>query len=197
MLQAEPTEQPQLPPNQLLKLGIELGPLLVFFVANGFLGLRVATGVLIAATAVSMIASRLLLGHIATMLWVTGAFVTVFGALTLWLNDDTFIKMKPTIVNGLFSAILFAGLLMGRPLLRHLFGEAFKLTAAGWHKLTLRWAIFFLFMALLNELVWRTMTTDFWVGFKVFGILPLTLLFAVTQVGLLRRHEQKVADGVS
>ena len=121
---------------------------------------------------------------------VTGVFVLVFGGLTLWLQDDHFIKIKPTIVNALFAGALFFGLLANQPLLRIVFGEVFRLTDEGWRKLTLRWACFFMFLAVLNEIMWRSFSTDTWVNFKVFAVMPLTMAFAVAQVGLLRQYEQ-------
>jgi intracellular septation protein len=114
--------------------------------------------------------------------------VVAFGALTLLLADEVFIKVKVSIINGLFGAILLTGLALGRPLLKMAFGEALSLDAAGWRKLTIRWGLFFFAMAGLNEIVWRTVTTDTWVNFKVFGLLPLTLLFAVSQIRLMQRH---------
>jgi intracellular septation protein len=119
---------------------------------------------------------------------VTLGFVVAFGALTLLLADEVFIKVKVSIINGLFGAILLTGLALGRPLLKLAFGEALSLDAAGWRKLTIRWGLFFFAMAGLNEIVWRTVTTDTWVNFKVFGLLPLTLLFAVSQIRLMQRH---------
>jgi intracellular septation protein len=174
---------------QLLKLALELGPLAVFFIANNKFDLFVATAVFMVATVVSLIASRLLLKKIPIMPLVTGAFVLVFGGLTLWLHDETFIKMKPTIVNLLFAGFLFGGLLLKRPVLQYILGEAMRLTDVGWRKLSLRWAFFFLAMAALNEIVWRNFSEGTWASFKVFGILPLTLGFAVLQLGLMRRYE--------
>lgn len=177
--------------KQMLKLLVELGPLLVFFLTNSLAGIFWGTGLFVFATLISLIASRVLFGRIPTMPLVSGFFVVVFGGMTLYLQDDLFIKVKPTIVNTLFAVILFGGLLMNHSLLRYLFGEEFKLTEEGWRKLTFRWACFFVLLAILNEIVWRTMSTDFWVAFKAFGILPLTLAFAVSQVGLLKRFEMK------
>lgn len=174
--------------NQLLKLAIEFGPLLVFFIANSWKGIFWGTGLFVVATVVSLILSRLLLGKLATMPLVSGFFVITFGGLTLYLQDETFIKLKPTIVNLLFAAILYGGLLFGKPLLQHLFGDEFKLTDEGWRKLTFRWASFFVLLAILNEIVWRNMSNDAWVAFKAFGILPLTLVFAISQIGLLKRY---------
>ena len=119
---------------------------------------------------------------------VTAVVVTVFGGLTLWLNDPTFIYLKPTIVNLLFAGALIVGQLMGRPLIKMLLGEHLKLTDEGWNKFTVRWILFFLFVAALNEFVWRNFPEDTWVTFKVFGILPLTLVFALMQVGLITRY---------
>ena len=124
---------------------------------------------------------------------ITAAIVAVFGGLTLWLQDETFIKMKPTIVEALFSAILLGGLALGRPLLKPLLGAAWPMDDAGWRKLTLRFAVFFAAMAALNEIVWRTQSTDVWVTFKVVGLMALTLLFAVFQAPLMKRHAVEAA----
>ena len=175
--------------DQLLKLAVEVGPLVVFFVVNARAGIFWGTGVFMGATVLSLIASRIVFGRIPVMPLVTGVCVMVFGGLTLWLQDDHFIKIKPTIVNALFAGALFIGLLAGQSLLRVIFGEVFRLTDEGWRKLTLRWAFFFTFLAVLNEVVWRSFTTDTWVSFKVFGVMPLTMAFAVAQVGLLRQYE--------
>jgi intracellular septation protein len=176
--------------NQLLKLFVELGPLAVFFLANSRAGIYVGTGCFIAATVASLIASRVLFGRIPTMPLVSGFFVLVFGGLTLWLQNDMFIKLKPTIVNTIFAVILFGGLLYGQSLLKYLFGDVFRLTEEGWKKLTFRWACFFLFLAALNEVAWRVLATDDWVKFKVFAIMPITMVFAACQVGLLKSYEQ-------
>lgn len=175
-------------PAHGLKLAIDLAPLLAFFAAYMALGIYWATGILMAATVVSLVASRRLLGKISPTLIVTTALVLGFGALTFLFNDARFIKMKPTIVNLLFAAFLFAGLLLRRPVLQLLLGEALRLTDEGWRKLTLRWAFFFLVLAATNEIVWRNFSEATWASFKVFGILPLTLGFAVLQIGLMRRY---------
>ncbi len=174
---------------QMLKLLVEVGPLAVFFIVNARAGIFWGTGSFMAATIASLIASRVLFGRIPVMPLVTGVCVMVFGGLTLWLHDEHFIKIKPTIVNALFAGALFAGLLYGQSLLKIVFGEVFRLTAEGWRKLTLRWACFFALLAILNEIVWRSFSTDVWVSFKVFGIMPLTMAFAVAQIGLLRQYE--------
>jgi intracellular septation protein len=173
------------------KLMIELGPLLAFFAAWFLADIFWATGVLMAATLVSVIASRVLLGRVSPVIIATAVLVVVFGGLTFWFGDAHFIKMKPTIINLLFAGVLLGGLLTGRPLLKLLFGEAFNLTEEGWRKLTLRWMVFFVVMAVLNEIVWRNFSEAAWVNFKVFGILPLTLIFAMSQIGLIKRYEPK------
>ena len=175
--------------KQLLKLVLELGPLVIFFFANAQFGIFTATAIFMAAVSISLTASWLLLKKVATMPLITGVFVMVFGGLTIYLENETFIKVKPTIVNLLFAVILFGGLHYRRSFLKIVFEEAFALTEFGWRKLTVHWACFFVFLAILNEIVWRNFSTDFWVSFKVFGLMPLTILFAVSQVGLLQKHE--------
>ena len=174
---------------QLLKLAVEVGPLVVFFLVNARVNIYWGTGAFMIATLASLAASRLLFGRVPVMPLVSGVCVIAFGALTLWLKDDHFIKIKPTVVNALFAAALFGGLLTGQSLLKVVFGEVFRLNEDGWRKLTLRWAFFFAFLAVLNEVVWRTVSTDTWVNFKVFAIMPLTMAFAIAQIGLLKAHE--------
>ncbi|MEQ1924337.1 MAG: septation protein A, partial [Pyrinomonadaceae bacterium] len=147
------------------------------------------TAVLMGATLLSLLASRVLLGHVAAMPIVTAVLVCVFGGLTVWLQDPQFIKMKPTILYLLFSAVLLGGLLAGKILLKKVFGEAFQITDEGWKQLTVRWAVFFVFLAITNEIVWRTFSEQTWVNFKVFGFLPLTLVFAIAQMRLIKRNE--------
>jgi intracellular septation protein len=177
--------------NPWLKFALELGPLLVFFTVNARVNLFYGTGAFMAATAVSLIASWILIHRIPIMPLVTGVVVLIFGGLTLYLQDDLFIKLKPTIVNTLFGTTLLIGLFFGKSLLAVVFEAAFNLTDEGWKKLTLRWAVFFFFLAVLNEVIWRNFSTDFWVAFKVWGVMPLTFLFALTQVPLLTRYEAK------
>lgn len=176
------------PMSPLVRMAVEIGPLAVFFLANAWYGIFVATGAFMVAITAALGASWLIARHVATMPLVTGIFVLVFGALTLALNDELFIKVKPTLVNGLFAAILFGGLFWGRSLLKIVFDGAFRLTDEGWRLLTWRWAFFFVFLAVLNEVVWRSFSTDFWVNFKLFGNVPITMIFAVAQVGLLQRY---------
>ncbi|MCO4317371.1 septation protein A [Phyllobacterium sp. 21LDTY02-6] len=189
--------------NPLVKLVLELGPLMVFFFANArgeWLIERVpalaaiggpiflATAAFMAATAIALLASWILIRSLPIMPLVSGIVVLVFGALTLWLHNETFIKMKPTIVNTLFGVILLGGLYFGKALLGYVFDSAFKLDAEGWRKLTMRWGVFFLFLAILNEVVWRSFSTDFWVAFKVWGTMPITLLFTFAQMPLIMKH---------
>ena len=187
--------------NPWLKLLLEIGPLAVFFGAFqwfkdapvtvggvAYEAVVVATVFFTPAILASLAASWALERKLPRMAAVTAVVVVVFGGLTLILNDDTFIKMKPTIVNGLFAIALAFGLLQGRSYLKYLMGEALPLSDEGWMIFTKRWALFFLFLAVLNEAIWRTQTTAFWVSFKTFGNLPLTLGFMATQYPLLKRH---------
>jgi intracellular septation protein len=174
--------------GSMLKLVLEIGPLVLFFVAYARLDIFWATGTLMVATVASIVASRLLIGRISPMPVVTAILVLVFGGLTLWLQDPRFIKLKPTLVYLLFAAALLIGLALKRPVLQLLFEQAFRLTEEGWRRLTLRWALFFLAMAGLNELVWRNLSESAWVAFKAWGFLPMTLVFAVLQLGLIKRY---------
>ncbi|MFC6740479.1 septation protein A [Methylobacterium tardum] len=153
--------------------------------------LFVATGLFIAATVVALTIHYVLVRRLPIMPLVSGVVVVVFGGLTLALQDKTFIMVKPTIVNALFGTVLLGGLAFGRSLLSVVLDSMFSLTEEGWRKLTFRWGVFFFVLAALNEAVWRTQTEDFWVNFKVFGIMPITVLFALAQTPLLTRYERK------
>ncbi|GHA23639.1 putative intracellular septation protein A [Devosia pacifica] len=173
---------------QLIKLVLELGPLVVFFIMNGRADIYVATAWFMGAMVLSLAISWLVLKKVAIMPLITGVVVLVFGGLTLWLQDDTFIKMKPTITNVMFGGVLLGGLLFGQSLLKYVFGDVYKLQPKGWFLLTLRWGLFFFALAALNEVVWRNFSTDTWVAFKVWGIMPLTIVFSMLQVPILNRY---------
>ncbi len=178
-------------PNPLLKLVLEIGPLLVFFFVNARAGIFWATGIFMAALIVSLLLSRLLLGRLAVMPLVTAGIVLVFGSLTLLLQDETFIKMKPTIVNTLFGGVLLGGLLFGKSLIAYVLEDSIDLTDRGWRLLSIIWGFFFLGLAVLNEIVWRNTSTDTWVAFKVWGIMPLTILFSLLQTPIMMKHMRK------
>lgn len=174
--------------NPLLKLVIEIGPLVAFFFVNARMGIFWATGVFMVSVPISLALAWKFEGRIPMLPLVTGLFVLVFGGLTLVLQDELFIKLKPTIVNILFGSILLIGLAMGRAFLKNLMGSMFAMHDRGWRILTFRWAMFFFFLAILNEVVWRNFSTDDWVNFKVFGIMPLTLLFSLSQLPTMNRY---------
>ncbi|HEY4407111.1 MAG TPA: septation protein A [Xanthobacteraceae bacterium] len=185
-MNSPPTSKPKL--NPALKLVLDLGPLLIFFAANSRFGIFAATGAFMAAILIALAIAYALTRHLPIMPLVTAVVVVVFGTLTLVLHDELFIKVKPTIIYVLFGAVLLGGLAFGKSLLGVVFDSVFHLTEEGWRKLTWRWALFFLSLAVLNEIVWRTQTTDVWVSFKVFGVVPLTFLFAALQYPLLTRY---------
>ena len=191
---AEPRTR-HMPP--LLKIVVEAGPLVAFFIANAKAGIFWATGVYMVAAAAALAVSWIMTRRLAIVPIVTLGFVIAFGGLTLALENEIFIKMKVSIVNALFGLILLGGLAFGKSLLKPVFGEAMNLDDDGWRKLTLRWGVFFFAVAALNEVVWRSVSTDMWVNFKVFGILPLTLIFAMAQIPLMQRHmvEEQAAQG--
>lgn len=185
---AQPPARPDAKSASWSKLIIELGPLLVFFGVNAVAGIFAGTAAFMAATLLSIAVAHVRYRKVPVMPLVSGVVVLVFGGLTLYLQDETFIKLKPTIVYTLFAVVLAAGLLLRKPLLELLFGPALTLTEEGWRKLTWRWTAFFIAMAIVNEFVWRNFSTDAWVSFKAFGFLPLTVLFALAQVPLMQRY---------
>ncbi|EJF74604.1 septation protein A [Bartonella alsatica] len=187
------------------KFLLEMGPLVVFFFANykgewliNNIGIFKnfnkpifpATALFMVAIIVSLSLSWIFVRKIPIMPLISGVFVLVFGFLTLWLHNDTFIKMKPTIINSLFALILFSGIFLKKPLLRYALDSTLKLDDLGWQKLTYRWAFFFVFLALLNEIIWRNFSDNFWTSFKVFGVMPLTILFALIQMPLILKHSK-------
>ena len=174
--------------NPMLKLALDIGPLILFFALNAKFGIYAATGGFMAAVLIALAVSYSMTRHIAIMPVVTAIIVLVFGGLTLFLHDDLFIKLKPTIIYVLFGGTLLAGIALDKPFLSIMFDQMFHLTPEGWRKLTWRWALFFLFLAVINEIVWRTQTTDFWVSFKLFGVVPLTFLFGALQYPLLVKY---------
>jgi intracellular septation protein len=180
--------------NPWLKFALELGPLALFFIAYGRLGIFAATAVLMTGVVVTLSVSYAMLRRIPIMPLITAVIVVVFGSLTLVFHDETLIKIKPTALYLLFGGALFVGLAIKKPLLKIMFDGALHVTEEGWRLLTWRWAFFFLALAVLNEIVWRTQTTDVWVKFKTFGFLPLTLLFALAQAPLIMRCEAKSED---
>ena len=186
------SERPTIGP--VLKFALDLGPLAVFFIANARADIFVATGAFMVAILVSLVVTYSIERRLPLLPVVTALMVLAFGSLTLILNDETFIKLKPTIANVLIAAALFIGLAIGRPFLKVVLGTVFELDEEGWRKLTWRWAWFFLFLAVLNEIVWRNSSTDVWVNFKVFGIMPLTILFSLSQLPMLQRYKIEPAS---
>ncbi len=193
------------PLSPTLKFLLEMGPLVVFFLANykgewliNNIGvfknfnkpIFPATAIFMVAIIVALSLSWILARNIPIMPLISGIFVLVFGFLTLWLHNDTFIKMKPTIINSLFALILFGGMFFKKPLLRYALDSTLKLDDLGWQKLTYRWAFFFVFLALLNEVIWRNFSDNFWTSFKVFGVMPLTILFMLAQMPIILKHSQ-------
>ena len=179
-----------------VKFALELGPLALFFVSYWLFGIFAATGVMIASALVTLGVSYAMLRRVPIMPLVTAVIVTIFGSLTLFYHDETLIKIKPTVLYLLFAAALFTGIALKKPMLKIMFDGALNLNEQGWRILTWRWAVFFLFLAVLNEIIWRTQTTAHWVTFKSFGFIPLTVLFAVAQAPLMTKYEGK-SDGAS
>lgn len=192
MSEAAAAPRPKMSPG--LKIALEIGPLVLFFAGNSYGGIYMATGIFMVATLIALGTMWVLARRIAVMPLVSALVVMVFGTLTLWLQDDHFIKLKPTMVNALFGALLLGGLFFKKPLLPYVFDGMIRLTDEGWHKLTIRWGVFFLVMAVLNEVVWRSVSTDTWVAFKTFGYLPLTFVFAMAQAPLMARFEDKAEE---
>ena len=177
--------------NPILKLVLDIGPLVLFFAANARFGIFTATAVFMAAVLLALGVAYVKLRRVEIMPLVTAIIVLIFGGLTLFLHNAEFIKLKPTIIYVLFGGTLIGGLLFGKSFLGILFDSVFDLTDEGWRKLTWRWALFFFALAVLNETVWRNFSTDVWVSFKLFGVVPLTFLFGAAQYPLLQRYAAK------
>jgi len=175
--------------KSIYKLLIDIGPLAVFFIFYTRSGLQASILPFMIATLIAVLFSYMLEKKIPLMPTVGAAIVLIFGGLTIYFDNEVFFKMKPTIINFLFAAILYGGILINKPLLKYLLGAALKLEEAGWKLLTQRWIGFFIALAILNEIVWRTQSTDIWVSFKVFGILPITFIFTMTQFPLIKRYQ--------
>jgi intracellular septation protein len=171
------------------KLLIDIGPLAVFFIFYTRSGLQASILPFMVATVIAVLFSYILEKKIPIMPTVGAGIVLLFGGLTIYFDNDVFFKMKPTIINVLFAVILYGGILINKPLLKYLLGAALKLEEAGWKILTQRWIGFFIALAVLNEIVWRTQSTDVWVNFKVFGILPITFIFTMTQFPLIKKYQ--------
>ena len=194
------SEQRQATPGA--KLAIDLGPLLVFFLVNGFapvpsmLRIFYATGAFMAAMVIAMVISQIRYRHISPMLLFSGVMVLVLGGITLWLHNETFIKLKPTIYYCVAAGLLTFGMATKRNLLQMVLGSAYPgLSERGWQLLTRNWIFFFIAMAIVNEAVWRTTSTDFWVGFKLWGALPATFIFAIANVPMLMKHGMQIESG--
>ena len=171
------------------KLLIDIGPLAVFFIFYSRSGLQASILPFMIATVIAVLFSYVLEKRIPIMPTVGALIILLFGGLTIYFDNEIFFKMKPTIINLLFAVILFGGNLINKPLLKLLLGAALKLEEAGWNILTQRWIAFFIALAILNEIVWRTQSTDIWVNFKVFGILPITFIFTMTQFPLIKKYQ--------
>ena len=175
--------------KSLYKILIDIGPLAVFFIFYTRSGLQASILPFMVATVIAVLFSYILEKKIPIMPTVGAGIVLLFGGLTIYFDNDVFFKMKPTIINVLFAVILYGGILINKPLLKYLLGAALKLEEAGWKILTQRWIGFFIALAVLNEIVWRTQSTDVWVNFKVFGILPITFIFTMTQFPLIKKYQ--------
>ena len=180
--------------NPFVKLLIEAGPLAAFFIANWKGGIFWATGIFMVATVVALAVSWLMTRKLATVPLVSAGFVAIFGLLTLWLQDETFIKVKVTLINAAFGTLLLGGLRFGQIFLKRVMGDAVTMTDQGWRTLTIRWGLFFFAVAIANEVVWRSVSTDTWVNFKV-ALLPLTLVFALAQTPFMMKHLVETEPG--
>ena len=175
--------------KSIIKLLVDIGPLAVFFIFYTKNGLQQAILPLMIATVIAVLFSYIMEKKIPVMPTVGAAIILVFGGLTIYFDNEVFFKMKPTIINILFALILYCGEILKKLLLKYILGTALKLQEAGWEKLTKRWIGFFIALAILNEIIWRTQSTDIWVNFKVFGILPITFAFTLSQFSLIKKYQ--------
>jgi intracellular septation protein len=189
------TAEKKSPQSPLIKLAFDLGPLILFFVAFKYADIYVATGVFMAATLAALGFGYMTTRKLSPMPLITAIIVVIFGGLTLYLKNDTFIKMKPTVLYAFFGIILLGGLAFKRLFIKAVFAQAFELDEEGWRKLTWRWGFFALFLAVLNEVIWRNFSTDIWVDFKVWAIIPLIFLFALAQTPLVMKHQIEEIEG--
>jgi len=177
--------------KSLSKILVDIGPLAIFFIFYTKGNLSSAILPFMIATVIAIIFSYISEKKIPIMPTVGGIIILIFGGLTLYFNNEVFFKMKPTIINLLFAALLIIGNIINKPFLKIILSNAFKLNDQGWNILTKRWVSFFIAMAILNEIIWRTQSTDIWVNFKVFGILPLTFIFTLTQFPVINKYQTK------
>ena len=176
----------------LIKFATDFGPLLIFFIIyfNNEQNLKLAIPPFVIATLIALIVVYFLEKKLPMMPLVSGILITVFGGLTLYFDNKIFFYMKPTIINLIFATVLLFGkFFTKKPLLKLLFQNALHLEEEGWKKLSQRWVYFFIFVAILNEIVWRTQTEVFWVNFKVWGLLPITFLFTASQIPLINKYK--------
>lgn len=182
-------------PHGGLSFALDFGPLLAFFIAYKLTGIIMSTAVFMAAIVVALVISLWKLGRVSPMTWLSAILVIGFGGLTLYFRDPRFIQLKPTLIYGGFAMLLFAGLAMGRPLLRYVFGPVFEgLSEAGWMKLSRNWALFFTAMAVVNEVLRTQLSFDTWLTVKVWGVTIASLLFAFANIPMLMRHGLSLAE---
>jgi intracellular septation protein len=182
--------------DKMIKFLCDYLPLIIFFacykLAETPNPLITATIYMVITTFIALVISYILTKKIPMVALVSGIVLGIFGGLTVFLNDEIFIKIKPTIINLLFAVILFYGYFTKKPLLSYLLGEQIKMKNAAWLTLSARWALFFIALALLNEIIWRNFSTNFWVQFKVFGMMPISLIFTISQVPFMMKETKKI-----
>ena len=180
-----------------LKIALEAGPVIAFLFTYFYIDIFWATATFMVTTVIALTISRTFFGYVPVLPLISGILVVIFGGLTLVYQEEIFIKIKPTICNLLFASILFGGLIMRSFLIKYILGEVYKLQDEGWQKLSLRWAYFFVFLAILNEIIWRNFSTEFWSSFKLWGVMPITAIFAISQMSLLKKYSLPAYDNNS